>query len=314
MMDRLEKRMTAQVTHSMISKLLGAGLVGLTLITLLGSAANAALLIEEGFAAGGASPAASEYQSDPASTTGKNNDSIVDQGPGGAVGFNAGVLWTEAVGVGSIAYPEALDTGLEYTDTEGSRLNTTAGAADWHRDTLNSSLKVTKRVTNLPVGAGSELPAVAYFSALMQFTSGLKGQIELHQLNRELIIGFDTSGHIQVAVQGSGSGGPVAGTTVFAAGTTHLVFGQISNGSPDAISIWVDPTDMSNPMGDTVALTSSAFGSGWVVNPSYTVDALHLTANLVGGDQFIFDEIRLGETAEDVLPYTPVTGTVVSSK
>ena len=281
------------------------------LVAICGTAANASLLIEEGFPAGGASPAAGQYQSDPDSVTGANGgvadgDSILFQGPSGAVGFNAGVVWDESVGVASFVYPRVLDTGLDYTDGLGNTLNTTTGAADWHRNTGGPSLKIATRATNLPVGAGNELPGTAYFSALMQFTPGLTGQIELHQLNREFVFGFDTSGHVQVATQGAGVGGPVAGAGIFAANTTHLVFGLISDGAPDSVSIWVNPADLADPTAGPASLTSSAFGSGWVINSSYTIDALHLAANVGGGDQFIFDEIRVGETAADVLPFTPV--------
>ena len=288
------------------------GAAVLALIVAGGPAANASLLIEEGFPAGGASPAAGQYQSDPDSVTGANagvadGDSILFQGPSGAVGFNAGVVWDEMVGVGSIVYPRVLDTGLDYTDGLGNTLNTTVGAADWHRTAGGPGLKVATRATNLPTGSGNELPATAYFSALMQFTSGLTGQIELHQLNRELVFGFDASGHVQVDTQGAGDvGAPVSGTDVFAADTTHLVFGVVSDGAPDSVSIWVDPADLSDPTAGLASLTTAAFGSGWVVNPSYTIDALHLAANLVAGDQFIFDEVRVGETAADVLPFTPV--------
>ena len=281
----------------------------LALIVVSGLAANAALLIEEGFPAGGESPAADEYQSDPDSVTGANlgvadGDSILFQGPAGAVGFDAGEVWDEMVGVAQRVYPRVLDTGLDYTDSHGRELATTVGAMDWHRDTApGTGRKLASRNTNLPVGPGDELPEAAYFSALMQFTAGLAGHVELHQLNREFLFGFDATGRVQVATQGAGEGGPASGTDVFAADAAHLVFGVISNGPADSVSIWVDPADLSDPMAGPASLSSAAFGSGWVVNSIYTIDALHLAADVAGGDQFIFDEVRVGETAEDVLPY-----------
>ena len=286
--------------------------VGAAILILTGTgepAANGALLLEEGFPAGGASPAADEYASDPDSVTGANlgvadGDSILFQGPSGAVGFDAGEVWDEMVGVAQHVYPRVLDTGLDFTDTEGNELTTTEGAVDWHRDTApGAGRKLASRITNLPVGAGNELPEVAYFSALMQFTAGLAGHVELHQLNRAFRFGFDAAGHVEVATEGAGEGGPVSGTDVFAADTTHLVFGVISNGVADSVAIWVDPADLTDPMAGPASLASSAFGSGWVVNSIYTIDALHVAADVAGGDQFIFDEVRVGETAEDVLPY-----------
>ena len=303
--------MTTQELSMMKGSATMAAVAVSTLMMICGPAASASLLLEEGFPAGGASPAAGQYTSDPDSVTGANGgvadgDSILFQGPSGAVGFNAGVEWDEMVGVASFVYPRVLDTGLDYTDGLGNTLNTTVGAADWHRDTGGPSLKIATRATNLPIGAGNELPSTAYFSALMQFTPGLAGQVELHQLNREFVFGFDASGHVQVATQGAGAGGPVAGTGVFSAATTHLVFGQISDGGSDSVSIWVNPADLADPMAGAASLTTSAFGSGWVINASYTIDALHLAATVGAGDQFIFDEVRVGETAADVLPYTPI--------
>ena len=302
-------RMTTQARSRMSGTIVG--LAASTLTGLCGPAAYAVLLIEEGFPAGGASPAAGEYASDPDSLTGANGgvpdgDSILFQGPAGAAGFDASDVWDEMVGVAQHVYPRVLDAGLNYTDSRGNQLTTAGGAVDWHRDTApGAGPKLASRNTNLPVGAGDELPEAAFFSALMQFTSGLSGQVEFHQLNRAFVFGFDAGGRVQVATQGAGEGGPVAGVDVFAAGTTHLVFGVISNGPADSVSIWVNPADLSDPMAGAASLTSSAFGSGWVVNPSYTIDALHLTADLAGGDQYIFDEVRVGETAGDVLPYTP---------
>ena len=304
--------MTTEKLNMATGRAATLGAAVLALVGFCGPAANAALLIEEGFPAGGASPAANEYKSDPASVTGANlgvadGDSILFQGPSGAVGFDEGEVWDEMVGVAQHVYPRVLDTGLNYTDSQGNVLDTTEGAVDWHRDTGATGPKLASRATNLPVGDINQLPPIGYFSALMQFTAGLAGQVELHQLNREFLFGFDAAGHVQVATQGAGEGGPVSGADVFAADTIHLVFGRIVNGGTDSVSIWVDPADLTDPMAGPASLTSSAFGAGWVVNPIYTIDALHVSADVFESTQFIFDEIRVGETAADVLPLVPVS-------
>ena len=276
-----------------------------------------ALLIEEGFPAGGASPTASQYRSDPDSTNGTNNDAITGQGPAGAIGFDAGVNWTSSAAAATV-YPKVLDTGLSYTDGMGQQLRTSVGAVDWHRVSGSIFDKQSDRVTNL---TGS-LPNTGYFSALMQFTSGTNGQVEFLQHNgsggnaRSFVFGFDTAGHVRAATESSGTVEAV-GATVFAANMPYLLFGEIVNdGTNDDVRIWVNPADLTNPMAGGAEIVSTNIGSGWVgANSSYTIRELGLFAAPPAGGQFIFDEVRVGETFADVLPLfdgTPPTVATLS--
>ncbi len=273
------------------------------------SASDAATFLYEGFPAGGTTPAAGEYQSAPVSTNGVDNDSIQGQGPASGIGFNAGANWAGSP-VASVIYPRVLNTGLSYTDTMGNTLITTDGAVDWHRGTsTNTDSKRETRATNL----SPSLPNTAYFSGLFQFTSGKFGQFELTQDqtgggdSRDLFFGFNSSGNVVAGTQGQSNpanNATVTSASSFTAGQTYLLFGEIvNNGSDDVLSLWINPSDLSDPTADIPVFDSLDIGAGWVGgNPNFTIRELSFYAGTSQNSQFIFDEIRVGDSAADVLP------------
>ncbi len=287
-----------------------------TILVSLSSTCFSATFIYEGFPAGGEFPAAGQYQSAPVSTNGVNNDSIQGQGPAG-VGFDSGVNWSEDP-VASTIYPQVLGAGLNYADTLGNTLNTVGGAMDWHRVSGSPFTKRESRATNLsPV-----LPNTGYFSALLKFTDGTFGQVELEQHNgsggndRDLYFGFNASGNLVAGTQNDGNNNnnkALVGSNVFSADSTYLLFGEVVNdGVEDDLRIWINPDDLSDPTAGTPEIDSTNAGSAWVGNnPSYTIRDLHLFANTTAGSQFVFDEIRVGDTAADVLPFTAARVDVV---
>jgi hypothetical protein len=278
----------------------------------IGGPAAAATLIYEGFSAGGTAPVgAGQYVSQPASTTGQNNNSLIGQGPA-ATGFNAGTNWALGDAVSSAVYPRVLDAGLNYTDTSGNTLNTQAGAADWHRaqGSAASGTKRTSRNTNL----SPSLPNTGYFSALMQFTPGIAGRVELQQHDggggnpREFFFGFNGTGSL---IAGTSNDTNVANNVTitgptFAPNNTYLIFGELVNDAvDDNLRIWVNPADLSDPTAGPPTLASLDIGSGWVGgNASFTIRQLRLFSDTPTDSQFIFDEIRVGDSIGDVLPFT----------
>lgn len=283
-------------------------IAAIALLSIASTQSQAVLLLEEGFAAGGATPAANQYQSDPDSTNGVDGDSLTAQGPAGSAGFNAGDNWTVETGnaaVASVVFPRVLDNGLGYTDSLGNQLVTTDGAADWHRD--NSTGTTSKRITRV-TNLVPSLPEVGYFSALVQFTDGTGGQIELRTASntntssRTFFVGFDSDGN---AVAGTGN--TVRQTaTVFAADQTYLLFGELTNdGTQDNLRLWLNPSDLSNPTLDAPILNEGNIGSGWVgSNPIFTIRDMSLFSETSQFSQFIFDEIRLASTPGEALPFT----------
>lgn len=282
------------------------------------SQAHAVLYIYDGFSAGGTTPVAGQYQTSPDSTNGTNNNSLVNQGPA-TIGFNAGVNWalaTAAPTVGATAvaagiYPQALSTGLNYSDNSGNTLVTSEGAADWHRSAgASATNKRISRATNLT----PTLASTGYFSVLMKYTDNLGGRVELFQADaangshRSLFFGFNDAGNLiaGTSVDG-GSTTAVTSAQTFAADTTYLLFGEVVDDAVnDDIRVWLNPVDLSNPTSGVPILTSTNIGTGWVANnANFTIRQMRLLSMPdATGDQVIFDEIRVGTTIEEVLPFT----------
>lgn len=281
------------------SKLLA--IYAFSLLAFVSSTSQGVLLLEDGFAAGGDNPLPNQYRSDPVSTNGLNNDSIIGQGPA-LTGFDAGANWVNLDAVAGFVYPRVLDSGLSFSN--GSQvLVTSDGAVDWHRD---SSANATKRITR-DTNLVPSLPNVGYFSALVQFTEGVGGQIEFLTDNaagtstRFFLFGVNADGDVIAGTDNV----DVTVATGLAAGETHLLFGELTNsGTNDLLRLWLNPSDLSDPTGDAPIINSVGIGAGWVgSNSGFTVRELRLFADTSVGEQFIFDEIRLGTTPGDVMPF-----------
>jgi len=289
------------------------------------SHAEAVLYIYEGFSAGGLTPGAGQYQTTPNSTNGTDNNSLVNQGPA-TTGFSAGTNWalataTPTAGTTAVAagiYPQALSTGLNYSDTLNNSLVTSMGSADWHRTSgASATNKRISRATNLT----PTLASTGYFSVLMQYTAGLGGRVELFQADgsngssRSLFFGFNDAGNLiaGTSVDG-GSTNIVTSANTFAADATYLIFGEVVDDAVnDDIRVWLNPIDLSDPTAGVPILTSANIGTGWVANnASFTIRQMRLLAMPdVTGDQVIFDEIRVGSTIGEVLPFNTAPSVAV---
>jgi len=181
--------------------------------------AQADFMLYDGFAAGGSTPGVGEYQSDPATTTGNNNDSLLGQAPV-LTGFDAVDVWITNDGYSTDLYPRINDTGLGYTDSNGKKLLTLPGECDFSSGS-SSGTKTFARTTNI---SGALPNAGIFFSALMQFGTGSGGMMRWTQglgqtYQRDHYVGFTTNGTIYVGVDAALS----EGTTVYSADTPHLV-------------------------------------------------------------------------------------------
>jgi len=276
-----------------------------TAIIFSGSASGA-LLLEDGFAAGGATPGAGQYQSSPASTNGTDNDGLIGQGPG-LTGFTSGLNWSPGGGTqgqyANVVYPRVNDSGLDYA-AGLDQLITSDGSAEIFRSSTSSNTgdKGASRLTNL---AGQALPNEGiYVSALFQFTAGTGGGIALTQglaetNERDLVLGIDATGNAFVR---EGANLHTA-TGVLAAGTNHMLVARFFENN--LADLWINPVDLTSEGGNMPALdnvTISYVGN----NATYSLDQMKLLAATSQGSSFIFDEVRVGTSWDDVTPTTAI--------
>ncbi|MGE9268078.1 MAG: PEP-CTERM sorting domain-containing protein [Verrucomicrobiales bacterium] len=276
-------------------------------------ASQATVLFYDSFAAGGSSPNANQYQSDPASTNGINNDSITrsisesfdGQAPA-TLGFDSSG-WQSNEGAAATVYGRIDDNSLIH-----SSLVDTPGSFNVFRSGSNSSGSQRKEyarqlTSNLGNGA-SEL----YFSALVNFTSGLEANISIIQGASNVVgFGFDASGNAEVF--GSAYGTIDTSTASFAGGQTHLLVAKVYNdGGTERIDLWVNPNDLANEANNAssqvlsgVELTSGNFVTG---NAISRLRFSAGTGNSISDPNQRFDEVRGATTWAEAFNVVPEPG------
>ncbi|MCC5848106.1 MAG: PEP-CTERM sorting domain-containing protein [Verrucomicrobia bacterium] len=278
-------------------------------VLMVAAQASASLLAYDGFLAGGEFPAANEYQSEPASTNGTNNDALHGQAPD-RLGFSTENAWVNQDSVAASVYPRVNSTGLTWTNQTGTEsLITTAGALEIFRSGSASGGQ-TKGVRRNAIPTTGGLGDTFYMSGLLQFSPGTAGsmrwQVGSSQTGgpREHFFGFNASGNL-VAGTGNTFG---TSTDVFAADTTHLVIARFHDGGQGnrTVQVWANPASLTNPGTADYTFAADHFGG-------HNLNALILrgeTGNSVQDPSFIFDEARLGFSFESVAPI-PEPGTLM---
>lgn len=266
------------------------------------SIASASLLIEDGFAAGGTTPGTGEYQSDPASTNGTNNDSIADQSPD-LTGWNSTDNWSGGGGFRSDLYGQIADTGLTYTDASNQVLDSTAGHLRFNRGITHSVARSTQRST--ASGLKGNLPnSGVYISVLLQIdVIGTAGFLAFEQggsLTRYLGIEVTSAGNLEVGSYNLG-GNPAKNIGAVNPGEVNLVVARFYENNQ--LDVWLNPTDLndsSNP--DFSGGDSPGYVGG---NPSYGLDTVTFNFGSGGaGETIEFDELRVATTFQEAVPFT----------
>ena len=282
----------------------------LGVVVLVSLMVQAEMKIYDGFAAGGSTPATGQYVSDPATTTGSNNDSILGQDPV-LTGFDAGDQWISGDSVSTDLYPRIDDTGLEYTDGNGNKLLTNPGGLDISSGSSNGDFEV-RRPTNI---SGALPNAGIFFSAIIQFGEGSAGMVRWTQglgqtFQRDHYIGFTTNGTLRVGVYASNSVDH-EGTTVYSPDTPHLVV--VKWYETNSAGIWIDPLDISDLASEprTVTYEDLSYVGN---NSSYSLDYLKVKVNAMPGSSFQVDEIRFATTWLEVLPIFTPGGPLIETK
>ncbi len=274
-------------------------------VLICGATAGADLLLYDGFPAGGENPAADQYQSEPASTDGADNDALHGQAPD-LTGFNTADAWSNQDRVAATVYPRVNSTGLEWSnDAETQFLITTEGSAEIFRDgtaTGDQSKAVTRDTTGIEVGEEF------FVSGLFQFVEGTAGTLRVVTGigegfgDRENFIGFNAAGNLVAGTDGDSG----ASDETFAADTAHLIIARFRDDSPRVVDLWANPADLTDPGAPDYTFAADHFSG-------FDVDAIMLRAETGGGvanPSFIFDEVRVGETFGSVTPWIPEPATM----
>ena len=270
------------------------------------SSASAALLIEDGFAAGGTSPGTGEYQSDPASTNGTNNDSIAGQSPD-LTGWDNADAWSDGGGFRDDLYGQIADTGLTYTDANNNVLDTTAGHLRFLREINASVTRSTSRDTTLNGPMTNHTPQTTgvYIAQLIRFDSvGTTGSVDFVQGgSRSLGLSIDSNGHLLVGSHNTFDP-PPKDMGALAAGETHLIITRFFESNQ--FEVWVNPTDLSDS--SSPDFSGGDPGPGYVgSNNSYGLE--QATIDFPGGsagESFEVDELRVATSFSEAVPFTAI--------
>lgn len=103
-------------------------------------------------------------------------------------------------------------------------------------------------------------------------------------------------------------------------GNTHLIVSEITRtvdaatveagGSPDSSRTWIDPADLSNLGAPDIAYLQDANNNNRIRGIADQAGRFKVNSGGDAGAMYLFDELRIGATAADVLPQIPEPTTV----
>ena len=272
---------------------------------------HAALVAYDGFGNYGNSPA--NYALPPAGNAIYHAGSTTGQNPV-TTGFTG--EWNSPDNYASTVYIQAEPTQLVYNDGAGNLLDSTAGQMTLSRVPGSNSAGVKTWSRNLSLG--TSLPNVMYVSMVVQATAGIPFQWRSASSNngnddRRFGFNVDAAGSLDlVGVQAVGGTLTAPGVATLTPDQTHFIVMRFENnvnpsaggGSEgDQMQFWVDPVLTSEGAPDHV-FSTTANRMNWYVagNASWTLEYFEFAADPDGGQGVTFDELRIGDTWDDVTP------------
>ncbi len=242
---------------------------------------------------------------------------------------------------------QATVLAYESFDTYSGDINNGSGGTGWTDNWATASSNTTAQSSNIlsysagPVsvlgGAKSVLhtgdnanpqasrffptqTSVVYFSLLMQlpasaadefvgfhFTDSTTGDLNNNpSAEVGLYGGGGSPGFVRAAMYNPG-GGRGAVSTSYVNGDIAFVVGRISDEGPngaaageyDRLELFVNPASLTQP----AATVTADYASAMTALDTFAVR----TANFAGTESFVFDEVRIGTTYEDVVPFVEFT-------
>jgi len=289
------------------------------------STGSAALLLQDGFAAGGATPGPTAYQSAPDTTDGSDNNSIDGQGPP-RLGFTGD--W--AVNSPFANLTDVIDpAGLTYTDSNGVPLKTTPGHVRYingfgdHNVSRSASrdTTLTGSMTNFTTPEQG-----VYISMLLRVNDtildtfddvdgDLRGpHVTVQHGSRSINFSIQkngTTGDVEASAILEKNPGSVDRTTAgvtkaVSPGETVLLVAHLFNDGGDKYQLWINPEDLVDLSASTTVFDGGQAGdSGFVEdNSSFGLESITFDpgSQTEAGGVFEFDEIRIGTTFRSVVP------------
>lgn len=298
----------------------------LAAIMLLGLAATpssteAAILAYDGFASGGASPAAWQYRT----SGGYSSDAIAykDNPPAMTAGGQNPTThgfqgaWTTPDNTASSVYLRALSSSLNYTDTNNVSLITTNGSATLFRSGLSANplSKTYERDISIP----GPLPSTLYFSVLVNFDANqpilFRTQTAGASAKPAFGFGIDANGFGFVSTNNATTGATLTSQTTATAltpGTTYLLVLKVQETVPltmDVLTLYVNPLLGSEELNVAAAsLTGDFFVAG---QAGYELTNLFVTGVPNGSSTapttrgVTFDEFRISTAWSDIAAAIP---------
>jgi|GEM_PF-1908491 len=236
-------------------------------------------------------------------------DNLSGQGAGAGSGFTStwgapitdgqalGDHWLNTDDSASGSYYRASTGQNSYTDGNSESLQTTDGQAVFSGNGTRVSLQQF-------TSSGSDAPAVLYMSALVTL-DGSATDVSFGFASapdsgnpRPFTFGFNSSGNLTAAGWDEQS---ATSSGTYGVGTYLLVARAAeTTGSGDTLDVWLNPL-----LGDesgSGAATVSISGGGFYVDGSSTWSIDGLVVDSQGTGSVTLDELRVGETFNDVTP------------
>ncbi|TLD70758.1 PEP-CTERM sorting domain-containing protein [Phragmitibacter flavus] len=298
----------------------------LAAITLLGLVTfvvpgKAAILVHDGFASGGATPASDQYR-----TTGDYrqiaiayrdfNNPTTDNGGQNPTTLGFQNPWTTAQFTSSGVYLRAQATSLTYTSADSISLITTAGSASLFRNGVSGAPDA--KTYSRDISVTGALPSTLYFSVLVSFDANQPILFQTQTLGSSVKphfgFGIDTNGLGFVSTSTTiGTAGTVTNTaSALATNTTHLLVlkvEQTSNAVVDTLTLYVNPQLGSEGLNTAAA---SFTGDFFVAqNAAFELSSLFVTGTPNGSATapttrgVTFDEFRISTSWNDIATAVP---------
>ncbi len=287
---------------------------------LLPIGANAAVLAYDGF--DGYNNAVDNYDLPP-----NGNAILYDEAPagGGTTGQNPAKTgftgaWNSASDFADSIYVKGSANQIIYNDGSNNVLNTTTGQMQISRDTGSTGSGIRTWSRNLDIG--TSLPQTLYVSMVIQATSGVPfswRSASTKNGGEARRFGYDVSATGELSVIGvQASGGSLAqpvGNIAFDQ-PQMLVMRFDDNVNPDSgsgaegdqMKFWLNPiltSEASNPS-PTILSTTDNKMNWYVRNSAWTLGYTEFNVDAEADESVIFDEFRIGNTWEEVTPFTVV--------
>lgn len=283
------------------------------LLALSASRACAALLAYEGFDTGpGGYNHTGGYVSSGDALVFGNSGPGTGQNPT-ATGFTADG-WVLGGQQSANTYAKVENRQMSYS-TGGMALVTTTGQTSIQRQG-NTGTTTRTYTRNLNLGITTTFPNSIYMSGMFSFEGAVNASsinflttYTVDSSNRTFGLSIASDGTISFT--GNGATGGSSTLSPLTAGMTYFFVMKVeegagSSGGRDLLSFYLNPVDLTSEAANAAGATRD----GYFINPgAYDMHGVRFGGSPDRDQAFIFDELRIGTSWEDVVPHIPIPET-----